>query len=172
MHCFLWGTNWIYYICYVEESRQPLWSNGQSSRLQNGDALCFLWGTNWIYYICYVEESRQPLWSNGQSSRLQNGDALCFLWGTNWIYYTCYVEESRPPLWSNGQRSWLQIQKFRVPFQAFPHFLRSSGSGKGSIQPRELLEIKSSFSGLENREHGRGDPSRWPRHAPHPNSDH
>jgi hypothetical protein len=22
--CFLWGTNWIY-ICYVEESRPPLW---------------------------------------------------------------------------------------------------------------------------------------------------
>jgi hypothetical protein len=31
--CFLWGTNWIY-ICYVEESRPPLWSNGQSSWLQ------------------------------------------------------------------------------------------------------------------------------------------
>jgi hypothetical protein len=28
--CFLWGTNWIY-ICYVEESRPPLWSSGQSS---------------------------------------------------------------------------------------------------------------------------------------------
>jgi predicted ferric reductase len=31
--CFLWGTNWIY-ICYVEESRPPLWSSGQSSWLQ------------------------------------------------------------------------------------------------------------------------------------------
>jgi hypothetical protein len=26
--CFLWGTNWIY-ICYVGESRPPLWSSGQ-----------------------------------------------------------------------------------------------------------------------------------------------
>jgi predicted AlkP superfamily pyrophosphatase or phosphodiesterase len=43
---FLWGTNWIY-ICYVEESRPPLWSSGQSSWLHNGDVLCFLWGTNW-----------------------------------------------------------------------------------------------------------------------------
>jgi hypothetical protein len=67
--CFLWGTNWIY-ICYVEESRPPLWSSGQSSWLHNGDVLCFLWGTNWIY-ICYVEESRPPLWSSGQSSWLQ-----------------------------------------------------------------------------------------------------
>jgi hypothetical protein len=35
------------FICYVEESRPPLWSSGQSSWLQNGDVLCFLWGTNW-----------------------------------------------------------------------------------------------------------------------------
>jgi hypothetical protein len=67
--CFLWGTNWIY-ICYVEESRPPLWSSGQSSWLHKGDILCFLWGTNWIY-ICCVEESRPPLWSSGQSSWLQ-----------------------------------------------------------------------------------------------------
>jgi hypothetical protein len=43
-------------ICYVEESRPPLWSTGQSSWLHNGDVLCFLWGSNWID-ICYVEES-------------------------------------------------------------------------------------------------------------------
>jgi hypothetical protein len=64
--CFLWGTDWIY-ICYVEESRPPLWFSGQSSSLQNGDVLCSLWSTNWIY-ICYVEESRPPLWSRRQSS--------------------------------------------------------------------------------------------------------
>jgi hypothetical protein len=29
-------------ICYVEESRQPLWSSGQSSWLQNEYVLCFL----------------------------------------------------------------------------------------------------------------------------------
>jgi hypothetical protein len=67
--CFLWGTNWIY-ICYVEESRPPLWSSGLSFWLLNGDALCLLWGTNWIY-ICYEEESRPPMWSSGQSSWLQ-----------------------------------------------------------------------------------------------------
>jgi hypothetical protein len=94
------------YICYVEESRPPLWSSGQSSWLHNGDVLCFLWGTDWIY-ICYVEESRPSLWSSGQSSWPQNGYVFCFLWGTNWIYI-CYVEESRPPLWSSGQSSWPQ----------------------------------------------------------------
>jgi hypothetical protein len=57
-------------MCYVEESRPPLWSSGQSSWLLNGDVLCFLWGTNWIY-MCYVEESRPPLWPSGLSSWLQ-----------------------------------------------------------------------------------------------------
>jgi hypothetical protein len=69
MYCFLWGTNWIY-ICYVEESRPPLWSSGHSSWLPNRDMLLLLWGMNWIY-ICSVEESRPPLWYNGQSSWLQ-----------------------------------------------------------------------------------------------------
>jgi hypothetical protein len=89
------------FICYVEESRQPLLSSGQSSCLQIGDVLCFLWRTNWIY-ICYIEESRPPLWSSGQSSWLHNEDVLCFLWGMNWIYI-CYVEESRPPLRSRSE---------------------------------------------------------------------
>jgi hypothetical protein len=67
--CLLWGTNWIY-IYYVEESRPPLFSSGQSSGLHIGDVLWFLWGTNWIY-ICYVEESSPLLWSRGQGSWLQ-----------------------------------------------------------------------------------------------------
>jgi hypothetical protein len=36
-----------------------------------------------------------------------------------------------------GQSSWLQIQKSRVRFLALPDFLRSSGSGLRSTQPRE-----------------------------------
>jgi hypothetical protein len=68
------------YICYVEESRQPLWSSGQSSWLQYGDVLCFLWCTNWIY-ICYVEGSRPPLWSSGQSFWLQNQRSGFFIPG-------------------------------------------------------------------------------------------
>jgi hypothetical protein len=30
------------FICYVEESRPPLWSSGQSYWLHNGDVFCFL----------------------------------------------------------------------------------------------------------------------------------
>jgi hypothetical protein len=58
------------FICYVEESKPPLWSSGQSSWLHNGNVSCFMWGTNWIY-ICYVEESTPPLRSSGQSFWLQ-----------------------------------------------------------------------------------------------------
>jgi hypothetical protein len=41
-----------------------------------------------------------------------------------------------PPLWSSDQSSWLHPE-VRVRFPALPDFLRSSGSGKGSTQPRE-----------------------------------
>jgi hypothetical protein len=41
------------------------------------------------------------------------------------------------PLWSSGQSFWLQILGSRVRFSALPDFLRSSGSGTGSTQPRE-----------------------------------
>jgi hypothetical protein len=59
----------------------------------------------------------------------------------------------------------------RVRFSALPDFLRSSGSGTGSTQPLEYnwgLGKKSSGSGLENREYGRRDPSRWPRGSFYP----
>jgi hypothetical protein len=51
-------------------------------------------------------------------------------------YYIALGKE-RPPLWSDGQISWLQIQRFWVRFPALQDFLRSSGSGTGSTQPRE-----------------------------------
>jgi hypothetical protein len=51
--------------------------------------------------------------------------------------YICYVEEIRPPLWCDGQSSWLEIQRGRVRSSALQEFLRSSGSGTGSTQPRE-----------------------------------
>jgi hypothetical protein len=42
-----------------------------------------------------------------------------------------------PPLWSSGQSSWLQIQSSEFDFPALSDFLRISGSGTGSTQPRE-----------------------------------
>jgi hypothetical protein len=109
-----------------------------------------------------------PLWSSGQSSWLQNGDirVLCSLWGTNWIYI-CYVEESRPPLWSSGQSSWLQIQRSGFDSRCYHIFWEVVGLEQGPLSfvntIEELLERKSSGSGLECREYGRRDSSRWPR---------
>jgi hypothetical protein len=150
-----WGVVW-----------SPLWSSGQSSWPHKGDVLCFLWGTNWIY-ICYVEESRPPLWSSRQRSWLHNGDVLCFLWSTNWIYI-CYVEESRPPIWSSGESSCLQIQSSRL-YQIFGEVV---GLERGLLSLvstiEELLGSKSSGSGLESIEYGRGDPLSSPRDTLYP----
>jgi hypothetical protein len=58
----------------------------------------------------------------------------------------------------------------RVRFPALPDFLKKKqvvGLERGLLSlvstTEELLDKKSSGSCLENREHGRRDPSRWPR---------
>jgi hypothetical protein len=57
-------------------------------------------------------------------------------------------------------------------FPALPDFLRSSGPERGPLSlvstTEELLERKSSGSGLETREYGCRDPSRWPRGTIYP----
>jgi hypothetical protein len=53
------------------------------------------------------------------------------------VINVCIYRLSRPPLWSSGQSFLLQIQRPRVRFPTLPDFLRSSGSGTGSTQPRE-----------------------------------
>jgi hypothetical protein len=40
-------------------------------------------------------------------------------------------------LWPTSQSSWLHIKRSRVRFPVLQDFLRSSGSGTGSTQPRE-----------------------------------
>jgi hypothetical protein len=75
----------------------------------------------------------------------------------NWIYI-CYVERSRPPLWSSGQSSWLQIQRFRFDSRSYLIFSEVVGLERGPLSfvstSKELLERKSSGSGLESREYG------------------
>jgi hypothetical protein len=116
---------------------------------------CFLWGTNWIYVrVCYVEESRPPLCSSGQSTWIQNGDVLFPV--RYELNYICYVEESRPPLWS--------IQRSRFDSRHYQIFW-VVGLERGPLSLvstiEELLGRNSSGSGLENREYGRREPSRW-----------
>jgi hypothetical protein len=79
------------------------------------------------------------------------------------LYMLC--RRNTPPLW------WSEFlatdSEVRVPFPVLPNFLRCSGSGTGFTNfmstIEELLERKSSGSGLESREYDSRNPSRWPR---------
>jgi hypothetical protein len=109
---------------------------------------------------------RPPLWSSGQSSWLQNVDVLWFLWGTNWIYI-CYVEESG--LWSSGQSSWLQNRRSGFDSWCYQIFWEAVGLERGPLRlvstTEELLDRKSSGTGLESRDYGcRGSAALTTRH--------
>jgi hypothetical protein len=71
-----------------------------------------------------------------------------------------------PPLWSSGQSSWLQIQRPGLDSRHYQIFWEVVGLERGPLSLvstiEELLDRKSSVSGLEIREYGRRDPSRWP----------
>jgi hypothetical protein len=96
---------------------------------------------------------------------------MCFLWGTNWIYI-CYVEESRPLLWYSNQSYWLQIQRSGFDSRRYQIFWEVVGLERGPLILMstivELLERKSSGSGLENREYCLRVPSRLSRGAFYP----
>jgi hypothetical protein len=76
-------------------------------------------------------------------------------------------DATRPPLWSTGQSSWLQIQRPGLDSRRYQVFWEVVGLKQGPFSivstSEELLERKSSGSGLEIRKYGRRDPSRWPR---------
>jgi hypothetical protein len=78
----------------------------------------------------------------------------------------------RPPLWSSGQSSQLQIQRSRFDSRLYQIFWEVVGLQRGALSLvstiEELLERKSSGSGLENWEYGRRDPSRWLRDTLYP----
>jgi hypothetical protein len=68
-------------------------------------------------------------------------------------------------LCSSSQSSWLQIQEFGFDSQHYQIFWEVVGLEQGTLRlvstTDELLESKSSGSGLEIREYDRTDPSRW-----------
>jgi hypothetical protein len=76
----------------------------------------------------------------------------------------------RPPLWYSGQSSLLQIQRSGFDSRCYQIFWEVVGLERGPLSLvstiEELLERKSSGSGLENRDYGRRDLTRWPRDTP------
>jgi hypothetical protein len=82
------------------------------------------------------------------------------------------VEARMDRLCGLGQSSWLQIQRPGFDSRRYQIFWEVVGLERGPLSlvstTEELLERKSSGSGLENREYGRRDPSRWPRGTPYP----
>jgi hypothetical protein len=89
-----------------------------------------------------------------------------------YIFIYIDVEESRPPLWPSGLSSWLQIQRPGFYSRHYQIFWEVVGLERGPLSlvstTEELLGRKRSGSGLENRDYGRRDTSRWPRDTLYP----
>jgi hypothetical protein len=68
-------------------------------------------------------------------------------------------------LWSSGQSFWPQIQRSGFDSRHYQNFWEVVGLEQGPLSlvstTEELLERKSSGYGLESREYGRRDQSRW-----------
>jgi hypothetical protein len=102
-------------------------------------------------------------WSRGQSQSYLTTD----IQSAN----LCWCQAESEPMTNFSSSSWHSLwstdPKVRVRFLALPDFLKSSRSGTGFAQPREYnwraTWKRNSGSGLEIREYGRRDPSRWPR---------
>jgi hypothetical protein len=77
------------------------------------------------------------------------------------------LPRERPTLWPSSQSSWLQIQRPGLDSRRYQIFWEVVGLERDPLSLvtiiEELLERKSSGSGLEIREYGRRDSSRWPR---------
>jgi hypothetical protein len=80
---------------------------------------------------------------------------------------TEYMHHRGPPLCSKGQSVWLQIQRPEFDSRRYQIFCEVAGLERGPLSlmstTEELLETKSSSSGLETRKYGSRDPSSWPR---------
>jgi hypothetical protein len=108
-------------------------------------------------------------------------DGLCGLvvtvpgYGMEMCFISCEVRTEfmlcrrpiRPPLWSSDQSPWPQIQRSGNDSLRYETFWEVVGLERGPLSLVstivELLERKSSGSGLESREYSHSDPSRLPR---------
>jgi hypothetical protein len=99
-----------------------------------------------------------------------NKDLNAFFFGSregHYIPYIMFVIIWWPPLWSSGQNSRIQIQRSVFVSRRYQIFWEAVGLERGPLSlgstTEKLFGKKSSGSGLEGREYGRSDPSRWPR---------
>jgi hypothetical protein len=101
--------------------------------------------------------------------------------GCYWLIFRSFNEPDliprivccwRPPLWSSRQSSWLQIQRSGFDSRRYQMFWEVVGLERGPLSLvsaiEELLGRESSGFGLESREYGRREPSRWPRDTFYP----
>jgi hypothetical protein len=90
----------------------------------------------------------------------------------SWLISWSVNQTSPSPLWSSGQGLWLQIQRSWFDFWCYKIFWEVVVLEWGPLSfvstTEELLERRSSGSGLENREYGHTDPSLWPRDTLYP----
>jgi hypothetical protein len=91
---------------------------------------------------------------------------------TNYEDHTQHTLKGRPPLYSSGKSYWLQIKKSGFDSQRYQIFWELVGLERGPFSLvsaiEELLERKSSDSGVERREYGRRDPLRWSHDSLYP----
>jgi hypothetical protein len=92
---------------------------------------------------------------------------MCFM-----DFYCLCIEEWRPPMWSSGHSSWLQVQRTGFDSRHYQIFWEVVGLERGPLSLvttiEELLERKSSGSGLEIREYGHRDLLHWPHGTLYP----
>jgi hypothetical protein len=129
-----------------------------------------------------ILEDKTGGWISTHTQHLPTWEMTTHLWTletniyynliTNLIQFTQTIKKKRwclsiyswPPLWSSGQSSWLQIQRPGFDFRRYHIFWEVVGLEQGPLSPvsitEELLERKSSDSGLENLDYDRRDSPR------------
>jgi hypothetical protein len=86
------------------------------------------------------------------------------------IHFNVHSILMRQPLWSSGPSFWLRVQRFGFYSWRYQFFWELVGLKRGPLSLvsaiEELLERKSSGSGLESQDYCHKDPSHWPRGTP------
>jgi hypothetical protein len=123
-----------------------------------------------LQYI-YKSTILQPLNSNNAYFFLQFLLSLVY-WSVGMTQPLTHARTHTHNMWSSGQSSWLQIQSSGFDSRRYQIFWEAMRLERGPLSlvstTEELLGRKSSGFGLEIRQYGSRDPSRWPRDTLYP----